>query len=118
MIPLNDILQDPAPFENKSIEVRGFLYLGQEGEFFLADRPNIRSCCLGKDEIIKLMLIGEFPKPLPTQAVTIKGELRLIKKPYLENATIETSSISYSIAAFLIVPILAVLLFQAIKHRA
>lgn len=73
-IPLPDVLNDVG-YENQSIEVRGFLYRNPEGNYILAEMPNLRSCCLKKQEKF-LFVEGDFSQDLPKQAVDVSGVLQ------------------------------------------
>jgi len=54
-------------------ELRGFLYRTDEGKTLLADKPNLRSCCVQKEEPIEL--IGFPPDLNTTRAILVRGEL-------------------------------------------
>ncbi|MCP5469645.1 MAG: hypothetical protein H7A36_03975 [Chlamydiales bacterium] len=51
---------------------KGFIYK-HEGEWVLAEEPNLKTCCLRKESL--LILEGDFSKTTPFQAYTVKGTL-------------------------------------------
>lgn len=55
-------------------ELRGFLIRGPEGKLFLADTPQIPSCCLTKPGKA-IQLIGDFSHLSPYGVVTVQGRL-------------------------------------------
>lgn len=58
-----------------TIELKGYLYRDSEGRVVLTDTPNLKSCCLGKTDVSKIYLSGNFPEELPVQLSTVKGTL-------------------------------------------
>lgn len=108
---LQEILQAPAQYENKSLEVRGFVYRGEEGNFFLSDTPNVRSCCLHK--VTKLQMDGKFEE-IPKQAVSVNGKLVMKGQPILMEAKLQASP---SLTPLLWLPAVLILLYALKKLR-
>lgn len=107
MTTFDEIKKSPELYENKAVEIRGFLYRDSEGQFFLSDVPNLHSCCILKAN--HLLLHGEFPEALPKQVTVIQG---ILKPHSLEEAKIIThTTFPYGLLLFLIVP------FMLLKKR-
>lgn len=66
---------------DQDITLRGFLISNEKNEWFLAKQPNIKSCCIGKKQTIKL--VGGFPAALKNQVIQIQGILRIENETYL-----------------------------------
>lgn len=70
---------DPSILEESEIIIRGFLAQSPDGDWLLVDKPNIRSCCLGKTENLKrqLTLKGSFSENDLNRALTLSGTLAI-----------------------------------------
>lgn len=74
------IVYKPITFQeiaksNGPIEVRGFLYADSKGQWILADKPNIRSCCLDK-EAVRVVVRGDIPaEGVGNRVVKLRGNL-------------------------------------------
>ena len=74
-------------FQGKDVEMKGFLYVDDDGNYLLAPQPNLRSCCLkagSEQKALKVEGMGLFP--LVGTKVTLKGVL--YSDPKNENADI------------------------------
>lgn len=60
------------------IQIRGFLYQLPDGHLILASQPDLKSCCLGKESLLKQQIFvqGDF-KP-SAYAVTLEGKLKIV----------------------------------------
>ena len=91
-VPLNEFPESVGRFVGQEVEIKGFLYEGQDG-WVLTDKPNLKSCCVGKCEK-RIRVWGEGLVAAPDRVVTLKGilaenesgyqlsEAKLIEKEY------------------------------------
>lgn len=82
---ITEITGFPEKYEGQEITVNGFLYRNPESYTILSDKPNIRSCCVGKDPHSSIFLTGHFPERLPLNVVEVRG---ILHDRTLENAQI------------------------------
>lgn len=69
----------------ESVTIRGFLYQSTDGEWILADQPNLKTCCVGK-KVGQIFLDGDFSEIPTYKPVSITGTLTLKNDLYhLEN---------------------------------
>ncbi len=93
---------------NREVEVRGFLYPTQEGQYVLASEPNLKTCCIGtgKKTTPQLKLIEGKDLPTTTRAVTVKGTFSYLlqdgRPVYLLTNPIVVEEEFYSLGAILI----------------
>ena len=64
--------------QNKKVQVRGFLYQTDTQKWYLAEEPNIKSCCIGSTKLKnkQLLLNQEFTQKDLHKAKTLEGILR------------------------------------------
>lgn len=59
------------------VQIKGFLYEQQDGRFILASQPNLKSCCLGKESLIKQQIIVEGHFKKVSDVVILEGILKM-----------------------------------------
>lgn len=66
-------------FADKRIEIKGFLTKSSDGQFFLTSRPDVKSCCCGKKDLVleQIALQGLIEIPNGCHLVTIQGIFRV-----------------------------------------
>lgn len=106
-------------YQNRLIQVRGFLYHLPSGELILADQPNLKSCCIGSKHLAEHQIQIKGNISLQSNAVTLQGVFRVQKDSllpyYLDDPQlIETSrSILFWIASGLV----ALFIFRWIRNK-
>ena len=65
--------------DNLIVRIRGFLYSADGDNYVLADRPNLRSCCIGKKAKMnnQISVNGLQLHSLPSSALTLEGVLKV-----------------------------------------
>lgn len=63
--------------EGEEITVKGFLIESKEHEFYLSEIPNVPSCCIGKNNQIKV--IGEDLKA-SRKPQEVKGKIKVLNE--------------------------------------
>lgn len=71
---LMPITFNEMPDKEAHIQIKGFIYTTEEGEQILAEKPNIKSCCLGKNSVKKIKLIPPVQKV--SEVAMIEGDLQ------------------------------------------
>lgn len=110
-------------FNGKPIQIRGFLYVTNDGQTVLASEPNLKSCCVGsaakrgKQLLIKGNVTNEHSSDF---AVTINGILEIHPNEHfflhLKNASLAKGS-TYKLSHLLLGSFLLVILgFCGIKY--
>lgn len=63
-------------YQGKDVEIRGFLYKGDDGNYLLAEQPDLKSCCLKPGGSKKALQVeGMGLSPFVGTQVTLKGVL-------------------------------------------
>jgi hypothetical protein len=90
-IPINEAMHLET---GSSHEVSGFLVKDSQGDCFLAESPQVRSCCLGKGKVAEMKVEGlAMREPYPLHAVVIRGTIErdegrtLLKNPEFVEST-------------------------------
>lgn len=108
----------------KAVSVRGFLYKDKQGEFILAQEPNLKSCCIRSEEKKSSQIQIYFEQPpssLPKVAVSIKGHMKhangqkSLQNAYIEESKFSITSIVIAVTAFVL---LLKLFFELITYVA
>lgn len=73
--PIEEV--DAAIYDRQIVEVRGFLYQNSEGQLVLANQPNLKSCCVGSQALIRQQIrVYGLMKP-NLSVVTLQGIFHL-----------------------------------------
>lgn len=105
-------------WDKHEVEIRGFVYQDEEGNWILSCQPDVPSCCRSKDNVChQIVLEGEVGSPKNQSIADVRGQLYLsenqkqsnkllrIRDPHVK--PVEGSSISM-ILAFAGIALLAV----------
>lgn len=105
--------EEAVDYNNQFVNVRGFLYHHSSGELILASQPNLKSCCVGSQQLVSQQILVHGNMHPEAQAVTLQGTFKIdpqyneqgqiVSLYRLENAVKLTSDHS------LLFPILALL---------
>lgn len=72
-IPVNEVMHLET---GSNHEISGFLVKDNQGACFLAETPQVRSCCLGKGKVAEIELENlVVADPLPLHAVVLRGTI-------------------------------------------
>lgn len=77
-ISFQDLAQEsPDQYIGKQIEIRGFPYQSESGDWILAGEPQLKSCCVGSPQNAKKQIwLDHLESKLPLyQAISVSGEL-------------------------------------------
>lgn len=80
-IPWNDLSPN---LSGKTVEIRGFLYESEAGEWILDREPALKSCCRGSMERRgqQLYIEGWEGEKAPKRALTLEGEIEWCEGRY------------------------------------
>lgn len=83
----------PSLYEEKQVTIRGFYYQTADGHHFLADQPNLKSCCVGSEKKKKeqIQLISAIAPKSTFKAITVRGDFNFdsdSKQIFLDNPSI------------------------------
>ena len=105
--------------QNEKIQIRGFLYQTDKHKWYLAEEPNIKSCCIGS-KILKnkqLLLNQEFAQKDLHKAKTLEGILRQKENVFFLEDIIEVHQASIWKITFAIVLLFILLIVYRITIR-
>ncbi|MCB1112878.1 MAG: hypothetical protein H7A37_06180 [Chlamydiales bacterium] len=108
-------IADHPPHTEETVKIRGFIYETPEGEHYLADKPNLRSCCMGKEGIM-IPISGDL-RASEDSVVMIEGHLidRADRKEIINAKIIEDIGSSWN-QGLLAIPFFAVPAFYLWKR--
>lgn len=67
------------------VTIRGFLYQNSDHQWVLAEKPNLKSCCIAAER--QILLSGDFKETSIGNAITLQGQLtKGSDKYHLSNA--------------------------------
>jgi hypothetical protein len=97
-----DLLErNSASYDGREVTMRGFLYQLQDGQWVLAQQPNLRTCCVQKNSYV--LLNGNGLLKVTDTAVSIEGIFRTEGQHRIDVAGVvsKNSSIWIIIAAII-----------------
>lgn len=115
---IQHLQRELSAYDQKRVQIRGFLYRSDEGNWILSAEPNLMTCCVNKQDKIGriIFVIGSSLEASPSQAVTVEGLLSInpawdqngnLKQIYvLNNATVLPTQISRSTLALSLIAFL------------
>jgi|GEM_PF-2791384 len=101
-----------------STTVRGFLVQTPDGRLFLTSQPNLKSCCLHKEQITKIELVGDLPTKIPKKRVVCHG-IMTEKSQFLlqEGIQCPSSCAPFVLGAALLISVFIVIFIKKIKRH-
>lgn len=69
--------EEAVDFNNRLVNVRGFLYHNSSGELILASQPNLKSCCIGSQGLVYQQILVRGKLDPEAQVVTLQGIFKI-----------------------------------------
>ncbi|MFI5344137.1 MAG: hypothetical protein ACHQUC_07950 [Chlamydiales bacterium] len=69
--------EEATAYNERLVNVRGFLYRHSSGELILASQPNLKSCCVGSQQLVYQQILVHGSLDPEAQAVTLQGIFKI-----------------------------------------
>lgn len=104
-IHANPEIVDSMP--QRHVQMRGFLYKTETGEFILASEPNLKSCCISTDakRDRQVVVVGkEMLEMTPSLTVLLEGDIAMDNdRLHLTNANVVEEPVDFTVIIWIIV---------------
>ncbi len=99
-------------YDNKLVQIKGFLYKLPNDELILSEEPGLKSCCVDKKNKIKIYIHGLDNISSAKKALTLQGRLIIFNESdyFLEDAVISQEIKNPKLAFFMLFSAISALL--------